>query len=199
MRRHDRRAVSATPCTKTGASVPARRDVMVPTTLRCTLARAHENDVNGKTQMSADAHIEPACDRIGYRYRTKGRTVTEADIVFHAGQTGDLFPIHLDAEAAAQTRYGQRVAHGTLVLSIAMGLKYTTDPTMGFRISYGYDRVRFRAPVFIGDTIGVDVEVTQSAIDTRNAARRRIVESMQVTNQRGETVLSVDHILVRWL
>jgi monoamine oxidase len=139
------------------------------------------------------------CDRVGYSYKTRGRTITESDIVVHAGQTGDLFPIHLDAEAAKASPYGQRIAHGTLTLSIAVGLKFTTDPTMGLRISYGYDRVRFRKPVFIGDTIHCEVEVTKSEIDPQRPNMRRVIEQTTVMNQRGEAVLSINHILVRWL
>lgn len=149
--------------------------------------------------MSNTPLIEPECDRVGYRYRTRGRTISEADIIFHAGQTGDLFPIHLDAEQAAKTPYGQRVAHGTLTLSIAMGLKFDTDASKGLRISYGYDRVRYRKPVFIGDTIAVEVEVTSSAADPAREGVRRIVETTNVVNQRGESVMSADHILIRWL
>ena len=141
----------------------------------------------------------PDCDRVGYAYRTRGRTIGESDIIFHAGQTGDQFPLHVNAEAARESSYGQRVAHGTLTLSIAMGLKYDTDQSKGVRISYGYDRVRFIKPVFIGDTISVNVEVTRSEPDPKRAGVRRIVETMEVVNQRGETVLSVDHILIRWV
>ena len=128
-----------------------------------------------------------------------GRTITEADITIHAGQTGDLFPAHLDAEAASKTPYGQRIAHGTLTLSIAMGLKLDTDLSKGLRISYGYDRVRYRKPVFIGDTISVDVEVTSCQMDPKREGVRRIVETMNVVNQRGETVMSADHVLIRWV
>lgn len=149
--------------------------------------------------MPEEARIEPECDRVGYRYRTRGRTISEADIIFHAGQTGDLFPIHLDAEQAAKTPYGQRVAHGTLTLSVAMGLKFDTDASKGLRISYGYDRVRYRKPVFIGDTIAVEVEVTSSGVDPGRPGVRRIVETTNVVNQRGESVMSADHILIRWL
>ena len=138
-------------------------------------------------------------DRVGYTYKTGGRTIAESDILLHAGQTGDQFPLHVNAEAARQSSYGQRVAHGTLTLSIAMGLKYDTDQNKGVRISYGYDRVRFIKPVFIGDTISVNVEVTSSEMDTKRAGVRRIVETMAVVNQSGETVLSVDHILIRWV
>lgn len=148
--------------------------------------------------MSLDV-VEPECDRVGYRYRTRGRTISEADILLHAGQTGDQFSIHLDAEAAKKTPYGQRVAHGTLTLSIAMGLKYDTDERKGLRISYGYERVRFRKPVFIGDTISVEVEVSKCELDARRDGLRRIVETMTVVNQHGEAVMSADHILIRWL
>ncbi len=148
--------------------------------------------------MTDQAQIEPECDRVGFRYKTRGRTISEADIIFHAGQTGDLFPIHLDAEAAKATPYGQRVAHGTLTLSVAMGLKYTTDGS-GLRISYGYDRVRYRKPVFIGDTIHAEVEVTSCEVDAQRRNMRRVIETTTVLNQRGETVLSLDHILIRWL
>jgi acyl dehydratase len=149
-------------------------------------------------QMTDNAMIQPECDRVGFRYKTRGRTISEADIIFHAGQTGDQFPIHLDAEAAKATPYGQRVAHGTLTLSVAVGLKYTTDGS-GLRLSYGYDRVRYRKPVFIGDTIHAEVEVTSSAIDKARTNMRRVIETTTVLNQRGETVLSLDHILIRWL
>lgn len=143
--------------------------------------------------------IEPECDRVGYRQRTRGRTISEADIIMHAGQTGDQFSIHLDAEAAKKSPYGRRVAHGTLTLSIAMGLKFDTDNSKGLRISYGYDRVRFRKPVFIGDTISVEVEVTKCEPDPQRDGVRRIVEATSVVNQHGEVVMSADHILVRWL
>ncbi|MFX8660926.1 MaoC/PaaZ C-terminal domain-containing protein, partial [Acinetobacter baumannii] len=81
--------------------------------------------------------------------------------------------------------YGQRVAHGTLTLSIALGLKYTTDGS-GLRLSYGYDRVRYRKPVFIGDTIHAEVEVISSEIDKARTNMRRVIETTRVLNQRGE-------------
>ena len=57
---------------------------------------------------------------IGFTRRTLGRTLTEADIVIHAGQTGDFFPHHMDAEWCARQEFKRRIAHGTLVLSIGM-------------------------------------------------------------------------------
>lgn len=136
----------------------------------------------------------PPYERVGYTYVTRGRTITESDILTHAGQTGDLYPLHLDAEAAKKSAYGQRVAHGTLVFSIATGLKF--DMTIHDRISYGYDRVRFVKPVFIGDTLRVCVTVTESGPDSRKALRWRVVERMQVLNQTDLLVMTAEHVLV---
>jgi len=148
--------------------------------------------------MSDDDFPAYPCDRVGYAYRTRGRTIGESDIFLHAGQTGDQYSHHIDAELAATSAYGQRFAHGTLTLSIALGLKFDTDPAKGVRISYGYDRVRYIRPVFIGDTIRSDVEVTKSEMDPKKPGVRRVVESMKVINQRGELVLALEHILLRF-
>ena len=58
---------------------------------------------------------------LGSTRTTIGRTITEADIVLHAGQTGDFFPHHMDAEFAKTTEFGKRIAHGTLTFSVAVG------------------------------------------------------------------------------
>lgn len=59
---------------------------------------------------------------IGSVRESIGRTITETDIVLHAGQTGDFFPHHMDAEFAKTTEFGKRIAHGTLTFSIAVGM-----------------------------------------------------------------------------
>src|SRR5436190_1632955 len=82
--------------------------------------------------------------------RTMGRTITEADIVIHAGQTGDFYPHHMDAEWCRSQSFGQRIAHGTLIFSVAVGM--TAGDVNPEAFSYGYDRLRFIRPVFIGDT-----------------------------------------------
>src|SRR5579863_4630404 len=88
---------------------------------------------------------------IGENRRTLGRTITEADIVAHAGQTGDFFPHHLDAVWCATQDFKRRMAHGTLVFSVGVGM--TASAINPRAMSYGYDRLRFIKPVFIGDTI----------------------------------------------
>lgn len=85
-----------------------------------------------------------------------GRTITETDIVNFAALTGDWNEIHTNKELAARGPFGQRIAHGALVFSVATGLSVrmgqTNDTVIAF---YGLDRLRFVKPVFIGDTIRV--------------------------------------------
>ena len=130
---------------------------------------------------------------IGERRSTIGRTITETDIVLHAGQTGDFFPHHMDAEWAATQPFGQRIAHGTLILSIAVGM--TAGEINPQAMSYGYDRIRFVRPVFIGDTISVAAEITEKRDDPKRPdARGHVHEQVTVQNQRGETVLALVHL-----
>ncbi len=130
---------------------------------------------------------------IGESRRSTGRTISEADIVLHAGQTGDFFPHHMDAEWAATQPIGQRIAHGTLILSIAVGM--TAGDINPQAMSYGYDRIRFIKPVFIGDTITVTAEITEKTDHAKQPDRFGYVhELVTVTNQRGETPLVLTHL-----
>jgi acyl dehydratase len=132
---------------------------------------------------------------IGSFRETTGRTVTEADIVLHAGQTGDFFPHHMDAEWCATQPFGRRVAHGTLIMSMAVGM--TSGDINPRAMSYGYDRVRFVRPVHIGDTITVRAEIS-----AKNPHRKRpdelgmVEEVVTATNQAGEVVLALVHLYV---
>ena len=129
---------------------------------------------------------------IGSSRRTMGRTITEADIVLHAGQTGDFFPHHMDAEWCKTQDFGQRIAHGTLIFSVAIGMTASTINPRA--MSYGYDRLRFIAPVFIGDTITVAATISEKRDHPRHADAGIVVEKIGVTNQRGETVLACEHL-----
>jgi len=132
--------------------------------------------------------------RIGDLRETSGRTITETDFVVHAGHTGDFFPHHMDAEFARTTPFGQRVAHGTMVFAIGVGLTATLINPVAF--SYGYDRLRFVRPVFIGDTIRTRVTITAKEDDPKRPESGRVVERCEVINQRDEVVLAADHILI---
>ncbi|GAB3410902.1 MaoC family dehydratase [Flindersiella endophytica] len=129
---------------------------------------------------------------IGDERRTTGRTITEADIVLHAGQTGDWFPHHVDAEWCATQPFGRRIAHGTLILSIAVGM--TAGDINPLAFSYGYDRIRFVAPVHIGDTITVTASIAARRDHPRRTTQGFVDEQVTVVNQRGETVLSLVHV-----
>jgi acyl dehydratase len=97
----------------------------------------------------------------GLTFHTAGRTITEADITNFAGLSGDFNPIHVNAAYAAETIFGQRIAHGLLVLSVASGLAvqggFMGDKLEAF-LSLEWE---FRGPVFIGDTVQVELTVKE--------------------------------------
>ena len=130
---------------------------------------------------------------IGESRTTVGRTITEADIVLHAGQTGDFFPHHLDAEWMSTQPAGQRIAHGTLILSVAVGM--TAGDINPRSMSYGYDKIRFIKPVFIGDTIHSKVVIAAKS-DDKKPEFGQVVEHVEVFNQHGQIVLACDHLLL---
>lgn len=130
---------------------------------------------------------------VGETRTTTGRTITEADIVTHAGQTGDFFPHHMDKAWAATQPFKKRIAHGTLVMSIAVG--QTAGDINPQSMSYGYDRVRFIAPVFIDDTITVTAEITQKRDHRKRPDEFGYVDELvSVVNDDGQTVLVLTHI-----
>jgi acyl dehydratase len=130
--------------------------------------------------------------RVGESYEALGRTITEADVVLHAGQTGDFYPHHVDAEWTRTQPFGQRIAHGTLIISIAIGM--TAGDVNPLAFSYGYDRIRFIKPVFLGDTIHVRSEIADKAVDQKRPGFGFVHEQVTATNQRSETVLVLTHI-----
>ena len=132
--------------------------------------------------------------QMGKQRLTAGRTITETDFVVHAGHTGDFFPHHMDAEFAKTLPFGQRIAHGTMVFSIGVGLTASLINPVAF--SYGYDRLRFIRPVFIGDTIKTRVTISAKEDDPKRVDAGRVTERCEVINQRGEVVLAADHILI---
>jgi len=127
------------------------------------------------------------------------KTVGESDVYLFAGITGDLSPNHVDAVFMAATPYGERIAHGALVV----GLMSTASSRMAEEavrrgstlvpVSLGYDRIRFIDAVRIGDT--VTVAYTIDAVDQTS---RRSRSAIEVTNQHGRLVAVATHIM-KWL
>ena len=126
--------------------------------------------------------------------KTLGRTVTETDVVIHAGQTGDFYPHHMDAEWCRQQEFRQRIAHGTLVFTMAVGL--TAGEVNPEAFTYGYDRLRFVKPVFIGDTLRVRVTVKEKRDSEKRPGYGIVVELLEAFNQRQEVVLVCEHLLM---
>lgn len=122
---------------------------------------------------------------VGDRREFTGMTITETHVVNFAGVTGDHFGLHMDAEYAKTTPFGQRVAHGLLVLSCGAGL----IPLLPGRVQafLGMDEVRFRAPVFFGDTIHPVMEVVDK---TPKEPGGVVVIDETILNQRDEVVIS---------
>lgn len=130
---------------------------------------------------------------LGQTRETLGRTITETDFVIHAGHTGDFFPHHMDAEWCKKQPFERRIAHGTLIFSIAIG--QTASEINPEAFSKGYDRLRFIKPVFIGDTIHSKVSISEKT-DYKRPELGKIVEHVEVYNQDDDIVLACDHILL---
>ena len=98
---------------------------------------------------------------IGQNLVTAGRTITESDIVRFAGLTGDFNQKHTDAEYAAAGPFGERVSHGLLVQSIAVGLAVQSGVIEGTVLAFRELECKFSLPVFIGDTVHVKLEIVE--------------------------------------
>jgi 3-hydroxybutyryl-CoA dehydratase len=126
---------------------------------------------------------------LGQNIVTSGRTVTESDITTFAGLSGDYNQIHTDAEFSKNTPYGQRVAHGLLCLSIASGLAMRTGVLEGTVLAFReIDEWKFVKPVFIGDSIYVELEVLEKKALPRIGGGSVLI-GIEVKNQRQETVM----------
>lgn len=96
---------------------------------------------------------------MGEKIVTKSRSITEADIVLFSAFSGDWHQLHTDIEFAKKGPFGERIAHGFLVLAVASGLMPLGE--MAVLAFYGMDKVRFVGPTKIGDTIHVEMEVLE--------------------------------------
>lgn len=141
----------------------------------------------------ADFHVAVG-DSISF-----SKTVSESDVYLFAGITGDLSDVHCNAEYMSKSAFGQRIAHGVLcmgLMSTASTIMFTphVKKYVGLTpVSQGYDKARFMAPVFFGDTITITYTIGEL-----QGARNRALSEVRATNQRGETVASATHVM-RWV
>ena len=128
---------------------------------------------------------------IGDRFKSPGKTLTDAHFLFFAGLTGDDHPLHYDDEYAKKTRFGKRLAHGLLLTSLTAAGASTLSPLIEESIvAFVEQTTRFRAPAFIGDTLYPEHEVV--GLERKRSAGLLTLR-VALKNQRGETVLEGEH------
>ncbi len=126
---------------------------------------------------------------VGQRVVSAGRTITESDVVGFAGLSGDYNQIHTDSVYSQTTPFGQRVAHGLLGLSIASGLAVRTGVLEGTVLAFReINEWKFIQPIYIGDTIHVEMEVIETKA-LRRIGGGAVVLVLNVVNQTGEITM----------
>ncbi len=126
------------------------------------------------------------------------KTVSEYDVYGFAGITGDFSPNHVNRAYMEKSSYGRLQAHGALMVGFmstasTMAIAGSREGAEETPVSLGYDRIRFLAPVYFGDTITVDYRVAEIDVE-----RRRSSVEIRVTNQDGTLVAVGTHIL-KWV
>ena len=118
------------------------------------------------------------------------RTVTETDNLLFSAMTHNMQPLHLDAEAAKASEFGQILVNSTFTFSLAIGLSIA-DTTVGTLVAnLGFDKVVTPKPVFIGDTLTCHTEVLEKRESKSRPGAGIVVFRHEMTNQRGEVVIN---------
>lgn len=130
---------------------------------------------------------------------TFSKTVAESDVYMFAGITGDFSGNHVDEEYMKRSSYGRRIAHGALLV----GFMSTTSTMMIERsvregidetpVSLGYDRIRFLAPVFLGDTIEVHYTIREIDVERRRSRAEVVIR------RQDDTIVAVAEHLLKWV
>jgi 3-hydroxybutyryl-CoA dehydratase len=129
--------------------------------------------------------------RVGDRFESPSKTLTDAHFLFFSGLTGDGHPLHYDDEYAKSTRFGRRLTHGLLLASLtAVGASSLSPIIEDSIVAFLEQTTRFRAPVFVGDTLKPRHEVI--ALERKRAAGLLTLR-VTLSNQRGDVVLEGEH------
>jgi len=132
---------------------------------------------------------------IGTQWVTRGRTITEGDIVQFAALTGDFNPMHTNDEYMKTHPMGQRVAHGMLTLSYAVGQIYQLGFMERTVIAFRSVEMKFSLPVFVGDTLHSVVTISEKK-EARRLGGGTITAEVKIVNQDGKTVQSGSMVLI---
>ncbi len=125
---------------------------------------------------------------VGATFESQARTVTEADVVQFAGLSGDYNPLHTNAEFGKTTPFGERIAHGVLVVAMATGMANWMGHFEGTTIALMEQSIRYRGAVKFGDTIRLVMEVSEKK-ETSKPDRGVVDINARVLNQRDELVV----------
>ena len=131
---------------------------------------------------------------VGDVWDSSARTVTETDVVNFAALTGDYNPLHVDHEFARGTPFGRPIAHGLLGLSYSAGLG-SHMPHMRTVAFVQLREWKFVKPIFIGDSIRTRVTIKEKR-EHKKPDHGLVVELFEVFNQRQETVLACEHLIL---
>lgn len=127
---------------------------------------------------------------VGDTFTTRSRTISEADVVSFAGWSWDTNPVHTDAVSAAGGRFGERIAHGLLGMSVAMGLVSGLGHFEGSSMALlGVDGWKFVGPIRIGDTVTCELTITGTRLTSAGDAGV-LEREFTLRNQAGDVVQS---------
>lgn len=125
--------------------------------------------------------------KIGQTFESVGRTVTDHDVMTFAGISGDFNQLHTDDEFARASPFGERIAHGVLVLAIATGLTQRLGIFDGTAVALLGLEWQFKGPVRINDTVRFRMTI-DSMRETSKGDRGIVVRRYEMLNQRNEIV-----------
>jgi 3-hydroxybutyryl-CoA dehydratase len=124
---------------------------------------------------------------VGQKLTTRGRTITESDIVQFGALTGDFNPMHFDEDYMQGHMLGKRVAHGMLTISYAVGQAYQLGFMEQTVLSFRGIDMKFSAPVYIGDTIHVELTI-QEVKEARRLGGGTVTLEVRIVNQEGKAI-----------
>ena len=134
---------------------------------------------------------------VGEEMVSAARTVGEGTIDLFAGVTGDFSEVHTDVELMKETEFGGRIGHGILSLGIMQGLMWQTMYTAGTVVAtVAWDKLKFSAPLKVGDTVRVHWTIRDKRASRSRPDTGIVVEDCRLVNQRKETVLTGEHVLM---
>jgi acyl dehydratase len=137
--------------------------------------------------------------KVGDKFTTMSRTITETDVVLFAGLTGDNNPLHTDQDFCEKTPFGGRIAHGMLGASVVIGLWGRMGKVDGSAIAALDTKWKFLSPIKIGDTIHAEIEITQAKQSSSKPDRGVLTVQYTIVNQEG-TVCQVGDMttMLKW-